>query len=415
MFFLFTGLIIYWLILRAERALVGVGPRDLEQLRHTERESAAARRTRLLVENPRPALAALLLARILLLVLLAVWTTTWVMRREAWMQMARQEPYGWWYGAGVLLLAAAGLALVLQLLKWLGLRMSGEGKSLLWLRRLSGFIRFWRGLFGLLVREKKEPETDDIPSNTDATTENNPIESKRDIDLLKSIVKFSDVTVKQVMQSRSKIVGIDFRTDFAELLATVRESGFSRLPVYDDDLDNVTGILYVKDLLPHLDEPALFEWQSLIRTNVLLVPESKRASELLQEFKKKKLHLAIVVDEYGGTAGIVTMEDILEEVTGEIRDEFDEESEVRYRKIDDYCYAFEGQALLNDVCRITGLPVDTFDEGRGAADTLAGLVLELSGDIPAPGAEISWNSFVFTVVAADNRRIQQLKFTLPRS
>ncbi|HNE28495.1 MAG: transporter associated domain-containing protein [Saprospiraceae bacterium] len=415
MFFLFTGLIIYWLILRAERALVGVGPRELEQLRAAERDAHTSSRLRLLAENPRPALAALLLARILLLVLLAVWTTAWVMRRDAWIQIARQEPWGWWYGAGLLMLAAVGLALVFQLLKWIGLRIPGEGKSLVWLRRLSGFIRFWRALFGLLIREQQAPEAEEIPANADAAAEANPIASKRDIDLLKSIVKFSDVTVKQVMQSRLKIVGVDFRTDFSELLATVRESGFSRLPVYDEDLDNVTGILYVKDLLPHLDQPAHFEWQSLIRTNVLLVPESKRASELLQEFKKKKLHLAVVVDEYGGTAGIVTMEDILEEVTGEIRDEFDEESEVRYRKIDDYCYAFEGQALLNDVCRITGLPVDTFDEGRGDADTLAGLVLELSGDIPAPGTEISWNSFVFTVVAADNRRIQQLKFTLPRS
>lgn len=232
------------------------------------------------------------------------------------------------------------------------------------------------------------------------------------MELLKSIVKFSDVTVKQVMQPRSKVVAVDFRTNFSELLGVVREAGFSRLPVYDEDLDNVTGILYVKDLVSHLDKPATFEWQSLIRTNLQLVPEAKRVSELLQEFKRNKRHMAIVVDEYGGSSGIVTMEDILEEITGEIRDEFDEESEIRYRKLDDHNYLFEGQTLLNDVCRIAGLAPGTFDEVRGAADTLAGLALELKGDIPKTGTELSWNGYLLTVITADERRIEQLKLTI---
>jgi len=227
-------------------------------------------------------------------------------------------------------------------------------------------------------------------------------------------VKFSDVTVKQVMQPRTKVVGVDFKTDFHDLLAVVRESEFSRLPVYDEDLDNVTGILYVKDLLPHLDAPAVFEWQPLIRTNVMLVPESKRCSELLEEFKQQKIHMAIVVDEYGGSAGIVTMEDILEEVTGDIQDEFDEESDIRYRKLDEFTYLFEGQTLLNDVCRLTGLDAATFDAVKGNADTLAGLALELRGDIPKTGVEIPWNGFLFTITAADNRRITQMKLNLKK-
>lgn len=410
-----TGFLLYALILLAERALVGVSPRDLETLRAEERNTGTTNRSLRLAENPRPALAALLLARIFIVVLLAVWATAWVMQRAEWQALSGQEPSGWWYGVGILLMAALGLAVVFQAMKWLAGRFRREEKALPLLRKLGWFILFWRKLFGLLVREKKTAETAENQPAPETGIDEHPIESRRDIDLLKSIVKFSDVTAKQVMQPRSKIVGIDFRSSFGELLATVRESGFSRLPAYDDDIDNITGILYVKDLLPHLDEPEQFEWQPLIRTNVLVVPESKRASELLQEFKKKKMHLAIVVDEYGGTAGIVTMEDILEEVTGEIRDEFDEENEVRFRKLDDYNYAFEGQVLLNDVCRITGIPVDTFDEDRGTIDTLAGLVLELSGDIPAPGAELNWNGFVFTVIAADSRRIQQLKLTLPRS
>jgi CBS domain containing-hemolysin-like protein len=231
--------------------------------------------------------------------------------------------------------------------------------------------------------------------------------------MLKSIVKFSDVTVKQVMQPRARVAALDFRSTFADVLDAVRASGFSRMPVYDEDFDNVTGILYVKDLLPHLDKPESFEWQSLIRTNVLVAPESKRASELLQEFKQRKRHMAIVVDEYGGSAGIVTMEDILEEVTGEIRDEFDDENEFRFRKLDERNYLFEGQTLLNDVCRITGLDPDTFDAVRGNADTLAGLALELHGDIPGQGTEIPWNGYLITVTSAGRRRIEQLKLTLP--
>ncbi|HMX41268.1 MAG TPA: transporter associated domain-containing protein, partial [Saprospiraceae bacterium] len=208
-------------------------------------------------------------------------------------------------------------------------------------------------------------------------------------------------------------VGVDFRISFHELLAAVQEAGFSRMPVYDEDLDNVTGILYVKDLLPCLHQSADFEWQPLIRTNVMLVPESKRVSELLQEFKREKIHLAIVVDEYGGSSGIVTMEDILEEITGDIRDEFDEEHDVRYRKLDDSTYLFEASTLLNDVCRLTGIAPGTFDAIRGNADTLAGLVLEISGDIPKKGAKVSWQDFLFTVTAADQRKITQIKMRLP--
>jgi putative hemolysin len=178
-------------------------------------------------------------------------------------------------------------------------------------------------------------------------------------------------------------------------------------------LDNVTGILYVKDLLPYLNHGTGFEWQTLVRPNVMLVPEAKHASELLQEFKQKKMHLAIVIDEFGGTSGIVTLEDILEEVTGEIRDEFDEEHDVRYRKLDAQTYIFEGQTQLSDVCRITGLATNTFDTARGTADTLAGIALELKGDIPKVGEQIEWQGFTLTIIAADLRRLKQIKLVCP--
>jgi putative hemolysin len=245
-------------------------------------------------------------------------------------------------------------------------------------------------------------ETDRIPANRE----------KRELELLRSIVQFGDVTVKQVMQPRSKVVSVDFRTLYPELLVIVRETGFSRLPVVDEELDNVTGILYVKDLIPYLDAPDSFEWQALVRTDIMVVPESKRGSELLEEFKREKMHLAIVVDEYGGTAGIVTLEDILEEVTGDIRDEFDEDSEIRFRKLDDRNYLFDGQTLLNDVCRITGINSAAFETLRGNSDTIAGLVLEIRGDIPVTGEEVACKSCTLTVTAANNRRIEQVRITL---
>lgn len=414
------GLALYFLVISAERVLVAVSSHTLEQLR--SEASPAAQRAAALAGNVRHALAALLLARVWLKVLLVV-LSTGALVQSAMIHALLYDaalrsglpPVIVWVVSGLLL--ALTFALVFWLMRKLDLRFLGKAHTAFMLQRLSLFILFWQKLFGWLIRKEKLPEypaeqtANMIPSANTAASAG----EKRDMELLKSIVKFSDVTVKQVMQPRTKVAAVDFRAGFHDLLATVREAGFSRLPVFDEDFDNVTGILYVKDLLEHLDKDDAFEWQSLIRPNVLFVPESKRVSELLQEFKQEKLHMAIVVDEYGGSAGIVTMEDILEEVTGEIRDEFDEESDIRYRRLDEFNYLFEGQTLLNDVCRLSGLAPGTFDEVRGAADTLAGLALELKGDIPKPGAEIAWNGYLLTVVAADSRRIEQLKLTLPRS
>lgn len=418
MIWFLLGLVIYFLVLHSERALLAITPHDLERLR-TE-GSPNARWVQRLVVQIRPAVAALLLARILLEVLITVFlalqlTAVPVVRTGLYHAAQSSGLPGWlvWWAAG------AGFAVLLACLFW-GLKQwrwpapdTPHLRSRLWL--IAPFILFWKMLFvPFLPKERStgvSQDTADGRSPANSATGFNG-EKQRDIELLKSIVKFSDVTVKQVMQPRSKVVAVDFRTHFHDLLLIVREAGFSRMPVYDEDLDNVTGILYVKDLVPHLDKPDDFEWQSIIRTNLLLVPEAKRVSELLQEFKRNRRHMAIVVDEYGGSAGIVTMEDILEEITGEIRDEFDEESDIRYRKLDENNYLFEGQTLLNDVCRIAGLAPGAFDEIRGTADTLAGLALELKGDIPKAGAELTWNGYLLTIISADNRRIQQVKLTM---
>lgn len=411
------GLLFYYLVLTAERLLMAVGPHDADLLRNDP--DAASRRTAALLGQIRRTMSALLLARLLLKVLLVVFGTVavlgWPPVRGMLDEAGAALGGRMWPSLGIALLVSGLFAGLFWGLKKVDFPPSSATRTLFWLQRLSLFVLFWKVLFSPLLKKDKVPSGAESAASAAAAEPlpNTPAASeKRDIEMLKSIVKFGDVTVKQVMQPRSKVVAVDFRTDFHDLLAAVRKAGFSRLPVFDEDLDNVTGILYVKDLIAHLHQPADFEWQTLIRTNVLLAPESKRVSELLQEFKQQKIHMAIVVDEYGGSAGIVTMEDILEEVTGDIRDEFDEESDIRYRKLDDLNYLFEGQTLLNDVCRITGLPAETFDPARGNADTLAGLALELRGDIPKTGTEIPWNGYLLTVTASNSRKISQLKLTL---
>lgn len=238
-------------------------------------------------------------------------------------------------------------------------------------------------------------------------------DTEQEVDILKSIVKFGEVSVKQIMRSRMDVVAIDFRLTYREVMEIVRDSGYSRLPVYENDFDNVTGILYVKDLLGHREEDNSFEWQELIRTNLLYVPEAKKIDDLLKEFQRKRLHLAIVVDEYGGSSGIVTLEDILEEIIGDIKDEFDDEPEILFQRIDDCTFLFEGKTLINDVCRVLNLDTAQFDEARGESDSLAGLLLELHGGIPRVDEEIPFDGFTFKVTAANKRRIEQVLLTLP--
>ncbi len=239
------------------------------------------------------------------------------------------------------------------------------------------------------------------------------IAGKQEIDILKSIVKFGDVMVKQIMRSRVDVVSLDFNSDYEKVIAVAQESGYSRIPVYVEDFDNIKGILYVKDLLGHLNEPSSFAWQNLVRSDVLYVPEAKRISDLLKDFQRKRLHMAIVVDEYGGSSGIATLEDIMEEVIGDIKDEFDDEPEVIYKKIDDFNYTFEGKTLLNDLCRVIGVDTSTFDEVKGESDSLAGLILEIIAKLPEKDEEVFWGDFRFKIIACTTRRIEEVLVTLP--
>ena len=238
--------------------------------------------------------------------------------------------------------------------------------------------------------------------------------AKQEIRILKSIVKFGNVSVKQIMRSRMDVTAVDQGINFHELIDVVRESGYSRIPVYDDNSDNVKGVLYAKDLLEYLEKPDNFVWQNLPRP-AFFVPETKKIDDLLNDFQEKRVHMAIVVDEYGGMDGIVTLEDILEEIIGEIQDEFDHEIELEYTKLDDYNYVFEGKTMLNDVCRVVGLDTTTFDEEKGDSDSLAGLILELAGRLPKANQTIGHENYKFKILKADQRRIVQVKMTLPET
>ncbi len=239
-------------------------------------------------------------------------------------------------------------------------------------------------------------------------TVNQMSSTDQEVGILKGIIKFGDVSTKQIMKSRVDVVAIEENENYEALLKMVKDSGFSRIPVYKEDFDNISGILYVKDLLTYIKEDKEFEWQTLIRDNVLYIPEAKKIDDLLKEFQKQRTHMAIVVDEYGGSAGIVTLEDVMEEVIGDIKDEFDEESDVDYIKLGEGNFIFEGKTLINDFCRIVGMESSEFDDVRGDADSIAGLVLELVGFIPKIDTEAIHNNYQFKVVSVSNKRIEKI-------
>lgn len=250
--------------------------------------------------------------------------------------------------------------------------------------------------------KRKNISMDDLSEALDIATGVISDEKK----MLEGIVKFSNLEASEIMKPRMDVVNVEIKTSMEEVIRVVMESGYSRIPVYEESTDNIMGILYVKDLLPHIRKTH-FKWQTLIRPP-FFVPETKKINDLLQEFQQTKIHLAIVVDEYGGMKGIVTMEDILEEVVGEITDESDEAEEF-YKKLDKNTYLFDGKTLLNDFFKVTEQDADTFEDVRGDAETLAGLILELKGDFPKMNDSMNCKHIRFTITDMDKRRIKQIR------
>ncbi|MDQ6762079.1 MAG: gliding motility-associated protein GldE [Bacteroidota bacterium] len=227
--------------------------------------------------------------------------------------------------------------------------------------------------------------------------------------ILKGIRKFGNTTVKQTMRTRLDVSGIEMNTSFTDLKSRVEEMHYSRFPVYKNNLDEITGILHTKDVIPHLDEE-MFDWHSLMRP-VFYVHEQKLIEDILQDFRNKRIHLAVVVDEFGGTSGIITLEDVMEEIIGDIQDEFDDEQSAN-KKLDDFNYIFEGKTMINDVCKAMKLPVDTFDKARGDSDSLAGLVLEIAGEFPQVNTSIVSGPYTFVPLIINRNRIEKVKVIL---
>ncbi|WP_081475839.1 gliding motility-associated protein GldE [Prevotella maculosa] len=265
------------------------------------------------------------------------------------------------------------------------------------------------GGFAEKVMQKKNRQlsVDDLEQALELTDKE---DIKDEQSMLQGIIRFGDETAKEVMTSRQDIVNLDILSSFSDVLKCVVENNYSRIPVYQDNTDNIRGILYIKDLLPHLSKPAGFRWQSLIRPPYF-VPETKKIDDLLREFQENKVHIAIVVDEYGGTSGLVTLEDILEEIVGEINDEYDEEEKV-YSKLNYNTYLFEGKVLLTDFCKILNVDDSEFEEVEGDADSLAGLLLELKGDFPSAHEKIDYKNFTFEILSIEERRISRVKVTI---
>lgn len=252
---------------------------------------------------------------------------------------------------------------------------------------------------------------DDLSQALELTTDESTTKDEQKI--LEGIVKFGSTNVRQIMKPRMDVVSLDYNWDYAKVMSVILDSGYSRIPVYEENFDKIKGVLYIKDLLQHIGKDEKFKWQDLL-WEPFFVPENKKIDDLLKEFQHKKIHLAIVVDEFGGTSGIITLEDVIEEIVGEISDEFDDE-ELVYSKLDDRNYVFEGKVHLTDFVKILDVEENGLKEASGDSDTLAGFLLEIAGKFPDTNEVIEYEGFRFKVESKDGRRIKRIKVTLPEN
>lgn len=259
----------------------------------------------------------------------------------------------------------------------------------------------------ILRKDNHVLSVDELGQALDLTDKN---EIKDEQSMLRGIIRFGDESVKEIMTSRKDVVDIDIKTPFSKVVKCIVENNYSRIPVYQDNSDNIRGVLYIKDLLLHIGKPDTFRWQSLIRPPYF-VPETKKVDDMLREFQDNRVHIAIVVDEFGGTSGIVTLEDVLEEIVGEIHDEYDDDDKT-YRRINSNTYVFDGKTLLSDFSRILNIPDDEFSDIEGEADTLAGLMLEMKGDFPSVHETFEYDNFLFEILEISERRIASVKVVI---
>ncbi len=436
LFFLVVLIFSSALISGSEIAFFSLSPNDIANLK-TE-ESNSSKRITALKEKPRTLLATILIANNLVNIAIVV-TSDFLIKKLIGPERER-EMGEWLYDGGLsflgsveslangfnLFITVVVVTSILVLFGEIAPKLYANLNNLKFARFMAGPLTVLNTIFGPLSRilvnwsnsiEQRITHSNNYQTNTskedidaaiDLTVNSDDESSEEEADILKGIVKFGDVSTKQIMKTRLDVVAIDINTSFEEVMKVIKESGFSRIPVFDEDFDSIVGILYVKDLIGVYGEKNDFDWTSKVRTTVLYVPESKKIDDLLKEFQTKRTHIAIVVDEYGGSGGIVTLEDVMEEVIGDIKDEFDEEEEVDYVKLTEGNFIFEGKSLLNDVCRIIGEDTDYFDKMKGESDSLAGLIIEIVGAIPKVETEIEYEDVLLKIISVSRRRIEKV-------
>ncbi len=428
------------LISGSEVAFYSLNHSDLQTLE--EEESKAAKRILTLKKEPRSLLATILISNNFINISIVILSTFIV---EEVLGVSRLMSVGnWLYDLGLgslmsanhiaslfnFLVTVVGITSVLVLFGEIAPKVYANLNNLRFarfmsmplsvlkiiLRPISSILVSWSNKLESRITSssgyQSSTSKEDIDTAIELTVSNEEDSDDEQVDILKGIVKFGDVTVKQVMKSRVDVTSFDITTGYKEVLDTIKELGYSRIPVHTEDFDNVVGILYVKDLLGNTDKSDAFEWQELIRTGVLYVPESKKINDVLKEFQAKRTHMAVVVDEFGGSAGIITLEDVMEEIIGDIKDEFDEDEEVEYVELSPGKYIFEGKSMLNDVCRIIGLDTNYFDKVKGESDSLAGLILEVAGHIPKKEQEIEHRDVSLKIVSVSKRRIEKIALSI---
>jgi putative hemolysin len=397
------------LISASEVALFALTPTQLRDLR--ERGGTSGQRVLELLEKPRRLLATILISNNFVNIAIALLSTIVI---DGFFEMDQLSEYV------VFIIQVIAVTAVLLLLGEVMPKVYATMHSMAVAQLMSGPLIalrwFWSPINEVLVRstqfiEKRYKKrsggnigVDELGAALELTKDASTTAEEQRI--LKGIVKFGNIETRQVMRPRTDVVAFDKNLTFAELLQNIIASGFSRVPVYEATLDRVVGVLHIKDILPHIDTPD-FAWQKLMRAPYF-VPENMKLDDLLTEFQRKRVHLAVVVDEYGGTSGIITLEDVIEEIVGDITDEFDDEDLI-YSKLDDRTFVFEGKASLTDVYRILNVDGKVFEENKGASETLGGFILELTGRIPRKGERVDLRNFTFTVESADNKRVRRVK------
>ena len=407
-------LIIVAFVSAAESAFFSLSPYEMEELKTSS--TKIDRKILSFIDAPKRLLATLVISANFLSIAIVILNATFVFGENGLFDFSQNPLLGF-------IMQVVLITFLILLVGEVTPKIYATQNSLSVTRALVYFVQFLQGLFKpismfliystslldkLIKPNSHNISIGELSQALDLTNDDNIPEE--DHKILQGIVKFGNTDVKQIMKPRIDVTAFEIGTEFKKLLEGITACGFSRLPIYKETLDNIAGVLYTKDLLQYLNNADDFNWQGIIRPP-FYVPENKKIDDLLREFQHKKNHLAVVVDEYGGTSGIVTFEDVIEEIVGEINDEFDDD-ELTYSKLDENNYVFEGKAHLNDVYRIIEINGEEFEDAKGEADTLAGLIIEIEGRIPAKNEKIKFKNLLFTIESADNRKIKRVKITV---